>query len=219
MIEPRHISILKEIALNGGTERFVKLSTFEVGRKIGISQQSASRWLKEITALSLIERRKSGREIYVKITKKGIYALKREFYIYIDIFKAPKPISIKGNVISGIGEGKYYVMKHGYRTQIIDKLFFDPYPGTLNVKVEPIYEQEIEKLRNKKGIIIDGFIEDGRKYGKVFSFFCIINGYPGALIIPEMSNYANIVEIIADTSLREKIKLRDESRVSVDIYI
>ena len=58
-------------------------------------------------------------------------------------------IVLEGEVISGLYEGAYYISKNGYRTQIIEKLGFDPYPGTLNLKLK---DEEIEqRKRIEKG--------------------------------------------------------------------
>ncbi|NPA74792.1 MAG: DUF120 domain-containing protein [Euryarchaeota archaeon] len=219
MIEPRHILILKEIAMLGGAERFVKISTAELGRRMGISQQSASRWVKELCEHRLIERRKSGREMYLKLNRSGMEILKRELFVYYHIFGPPETITLVGEVITGLGEGKYYIMKHGYRTQIENKLMFTPFPGTLNVKVHPAYKENILEMRRRDGIKIEGFVENGRRYGNVIAYFCTINDYPAAVIIPEMSHYTDVVEIIADVNLREKIKLEDGSEVKIEVLL
>ncbi len=121
--------------------------------------------------------------------------------------------------MSGLGEGRYYVMREGYRRQIREKLFFDPYPGTLNVKVYPTYRKKVAELREGDCVMLRGFTEGGKTFGRVKAFHATVNGYPGALIIPEMSHYRDVIEIIADVSLREKFGLRDGDEVEIRVYL
>ncbi len=211
--------LLRELALRGAMDRYVIISTKDVGKRIGISQQSASRWLSELETEGLIRRERFGKNMKVKITPAGINILKRIYYEYSAIFGIPKIIKLKGTVISGLGEGRYYIMKEGYRSQIREKLMFDPYPGTLNIKVYPNYVDNARNLREANDIILKGFVENGRKFGDVRAFFATIEGYMGALIIPEMSHYKDIVEIIADVSLREKFRLKDGDEVEINVYL
>ena len=51
-------------------------------------------------------------------------------------------IEFRRKIVSGMGEGAYYMSLKGYRNQFIEKLGYEPYPGTLNVKlVDQIFMQ------------------------------------------------------------------------------
>ncbi len=218
MIDPRMISALKQIALYGGINNFVEVSTSRLGKDLGISQQSASRRIRLLEAQSFIEIRRFGKKIWVKLTKKGIDLLKREAMDYRRIFEITEKIEITGEVISGLGEGKYYITKEGYFNQIKEKLFFEPYPGTLNVRVYARDIEKVEILHNLPGILIKGFVSEGRTFGNVKAFLCTINGKDAALIIPERSHYTDVVEIIADKCLRKELNLEDGSIVDIVIF-
>jgi riboflavin kinase len=58
----------------------------------------------------------------------------------------PPSVTLEGTVFTGLGEGAYYVTKEHYRQQIVEKLGFEPYPGTLNLKLSSDYD--IKTVRN-----------------------------------------------------------------------
>jgi len=218
MIKPNLLQALKILALEGANKDFIEMTTAELGNLLGISQQSASRRLREMLKEELIEERRFGKKIWIRITKKGMDLLKKEAIEYRRIFEVAEGIEITGEVISGLGEGKYYIMKEGYYNQIKEKLFFEPYPGTLNVRV---YAKDIEKvdlLKSLPGICIKGFVSEGRTFGNVKAFLCMINGKDAALIIPERSHYKDVVEVIADKNLREELNLKDGSIVDIVVF-
>ncbi len=218
MIKPQLLHALKHLALLGANRDFVEIHTSQLGKILGISQQSASRRLREMLNDGLVEERRFGKKIWVKITKKGMDLLKKEAIDYRRIFEVAEGIELTGEVISGLGEGKYYIMKKGYFNQIKEKLFFEPYPGTLNIRVYAKDIDKVELLKNLPGICIKGFVSEGRTFGNVKAFLCMINGKDAALIMPERSHYKDVVEIIADKNLREELKLKDGSIVDIVVF-
>jgi riboflavin kinase len=218
MIDPKIVSALKQLALYGGNKEFVEISTAKLGKDLGISQQSASRRVRLLEDKGFIEIKRFGRKIWVKITKNGMDLLKREALDYRRIFEVAEKIEITGEVISGLGEGKYYIMKEGYFNQIKEKLFFEPYPGTLNIKVYARDIEKVEMLQELPGILIKGFISEGRTFGNVKAFLCTINGKDAALIIPERSHYRDVVEIISNKRLRKELDLEDGAIVDIVIF-
>jgi len=219
MISPDLIRILKLLALHNAHKNFIEITTKKVGEECGFSQQTASRKLKELVDLELLKVRKSGKRIAVKLTKRGADLLKREFIDYQKIFELNEYVEITGEVVSGLGEGKYYIMKEGYYRQIKEKLFFEPYPGTLNIRVYPKDIHKVETLKNLPGICIKGFVSEGRTFGNVRAFLCTINGRDGAVIIPERSHYTDIIEVIAEKNLREELNLEDGTPVEVVVFL
>ncbi len=218
MINPNLLQALKNLALEGAMENFIEISTKRFGEALGISQQSASRRIRELRDEDLVEVRKFGKRIWIKLTKKGVDVLKREAMDYRRLFEIAKNIEITGEVVSGLGEGKYYIMKDGYFNQIKEKLFFEPYPGTLNVRVYARDMEKVEMLHTIPGILIKGFVSEGRTFGNVKAFLCTINDKDAAVIIPERSHYSDIIEVISDKNLREELKLEDGSIVDIIIF-
>ncbi len=219
MIDFRHIYMLKEIALIGGKDKFVEISTSKIGEKMGISQQTASRWITELFNMDLVQKKRSGRKIAVKITRKGMDILRRESFDYRRIFESPEYIELTGEVITGLGEGRYYITRKGYYNQIKEKLFFEPYPGTLNVRIYPGDLDKVNFLRSLPGISLKGFVSQGRTFGNVKAFLSTINGVEAALIMPDRSHYTDVIEVISRDNLRKKLKLEDGSTVDIVVYL
>ena len=219
MIDFRHIYMLKEIALIGGKDKFVEISTSKIGEKMGISQQTASRWITELFNMGLVQKKRSGRKIAVKITREGMDILRRESFDYRRIFESPEYIELTGEVITGLGEGRYYITRKEYYNQIKEKLFFEPYPGTLNVRIYPGDLDKVDFLRSLPGISLKGFVSQGRTFGNVKAFLCTINGVEAALIMPDRSHYTDVIEVISRDNLRKKLMLEDGSTVDIVVYL
>ncbi|MCD6331491.1 MAG: DUF120 domain-containing protein [Thermoplasmata archaeon] len=115
-----------------------------------------------------------------------------------------------GIVISGKGEGRKYVLLDGYKKQFKEKLGIEPFPGTLNLKVE---KEVVNDLKKTNGIEIKGFSGD-KEYGNVKAFPIKFKKEKAFLILPEKSNYEDVVEIIAEENLRDKYNLKDGDKVS-----
>ncbi len=219
MISPEDIYLLKILALRGASKDFVELTTGELGTELGVSQQTASRRLKKLREMKFVDVRRFGKRFALKLTKRGLDLLKREFIDYQRIFEFSEYLELTGEVVSGLGEGRYYIMKEGYYRQIKEKLFFAPYPGTLNVKVYPKDMQKVETLKNIPGICIKGFVYEGRTFGDVKAFLCTINGKDAAVIIPERTHYSDIIEVIAEKNLREELGLQDGDPVEIVVFL
>ncbi|ALU11346.1 riboflavin kinase [Ignicoccus islandicus DSM 13165] len=131
-----------------------------------------------------------------------------------------KKVSLKGIVVSGSGEGRYFLSLEGYRSQIRNRLGFDPYPGTLNVLLDPESMERKFLLLTRPPIILKGFRKDDRTFGEVLAYPARINGlWPAALVIPLRTHHPpSIIEIISPYKLREKLELKNGDYVAIEIY-
>lgn len=118
---------------------------------------------------------------------------------------------ILGKVTSGLGTGQRYISLEGYRSQLQQKLGFDPFPGTLNLRLkDPLF------LPAEEAILIKGFINAGRSYGSCKCYPCKVGARRCAIIRPDRSAYPlSLIEIIAPVSLRESMNLKDGDVVEV----
>ena len=120
-------------------------------------------------------------------------------------------VRVRGKVAPGLGEGKYYISREGYRRQFSEKLGFEPSPGTLNLKL-----QEPFTLHDSDYIEIEGFSEEGRSFGGCICRPVRIGGIRGAIVRPERTGYpSTLLELIAPVKLREALGLSDGDEVEV----
>src|SRR5207245_805093 len=70
-LKPYHVETLKAIALLGGTKEYVNLSSGELGKLIGVSQQSASQRILELIREGLVARDLATRRQRIRLTPRG----------------------------------------------------------------------------------------------------------------------------------------------------
>lgn len=118
-------------------------------------------------------------------------------------------MEIKGTVVSGVGDGKWYVEK--YLPYFEQTLGFTCYPGTLNMKV-----QKAPDFNGAKKISITPAEND---LVAVDCYLVLINGvYDGAVVIPRITRHGKeIIELIAAVNLREELKLKDGDEVACEL--
>lgn len=214
------LEVLKQLALMNASKRVLKISSKELADRINQSLQTAARKLKELEVNELIERTLTKDGQFIVITEKGKKKLYKEYLDYKKIFENGETFVIRGKVFSGVGEGRYYVSLEGYRKQFKEKLGFDPYPGTLNLKIpkEQLYFRH--KLDDEEGILIKGFKTPDRTFGDVKAFKCRVNGIEGAIVLPKRTHYPpDVLEIIAPVKIREVAKIKDGDLVEVEVFL
>jgi riboflavin kinase len=218
----RHLFTLLKLAEMGAHRRIAKISTEYLAEKLGMSQQTASRHLIELDKMKWIKRTITPEGCLIKISEVGAKELKRLYSNLRSLIEAvyPPSITLEGTVFTGLGEGAYYVTREPYRRQFMEKLGFDPYPGTLNLRLTTDYDVKTRsELEVYPAVEIKGFKSENRTYGNVKCYPAIIeNKVKGALISALRGHYdTSVVEIIASTFLRKKLKLKDGHKVKVEV--
>src|SRR5207245_2909814 len=143
-----------------------------------------------------------------------VEVLRAEFADYRALFQAGERVRIRGRVVAGLGEGRYYISREGYRKAFSRLLGFDPFPGTLNVEVEPIDREKVQEVRDLSGILIPEFQSEGRTFGAVKCFRAEIGGLEAAAIFPLRSHHVNVLEVISPHHLRQALTLADGADVA-----
>lgn len=122
---------------------------------------------------------------------------------------------IKARVYTGTGEGEKFVKLPWVKKQIIEKVGFEPYHGTLNVRLAPEdvkIKRKLMKMPSISIIPITGFYP-----GKCFKATFMSN-QECAIVIPQVPRYPlNLIEIVAPINLRTKFKLKDGDTVEAQI--
>jgi len=218
----RLVYVLLKLAEMGAHRRTAKISTEYLAGKLGISQQTSSRYLIELDNKGWVERTITPEGSLIRITEDGVKELQKLYLNLRFLMEAayPPSITLEGTVFTGLGEGAYYVSKEHYRKQFIEKLGFDPYPGTLNLKLTTDYDIKTRaELEAYPAIEIEGFTDEDRTFGHVKCYPLIIeNKTKGALISALRSHYdSSVLEIIAPNYLRKQLNLKDGHKVKVEI--
>jgi riboflavin kinase len=219
----QHILTLSYLLSKGAKHNYIAITTSALGKSIQKSQQSASKHLLELEENQFIERIVSGRNTSVKITDKGFSEMvKLSTILQKSLNSFPSHVEIKGTLVSGMGEGAYYMGLKGYTKQFKSKIGYVPFPGTLNVRIDQkIHQEAIKQFETLNGIKIKSFSDGKRTYGWVKCFPAKLNNSVNCdLILLERTHHDNsVIELISKTCLRKTAKLKDNAKISIKIPI
>ncbi len=211
-------AMLLYLAKKSESKKQVEISTLAIAQEVGLSQQSVSRKLKEYEEQGLITRAVHGQGITITLTDKALKLLREYQNILTHYFKTQQNVSLKGIVIAGLGEGKYYMSLEGYKTQFKERLGYIPFEGTLNLTVQPgQLEQFIAVLPSLR---IEGFSTPQRTFGGLLAYPVTITlgskKTLAHLIMPERTVHTKAVaEIICPIHLRKVWKFNNGAVVSL----
>ncbi|MCS5528705.1 MAG: CTP-dependent riboflavin kinase [Nitrosopumilus sp.] len=219
----QHLLTLSYLLSKGAKYNYVTTTTTSLGKNIQKSQQAASKHLLELEQNKFITRIINGRNISVKITSKGFSEMvKLSSILQKSLDSSPSYVELKGILVSGMGEGAYYMGLKGYTKQFKSKIGYVPFPGTLNVRLDQkIHQESIKQFETLDGIKITSFSDGKRTYGWVKCFPAKLNNSINCeLIMLERTHHDDsVIELISKTCLRKNTKLKDGSKVSIKIEI
>jgi riboflavin kinase len=219
MIPPEDKEILKQLAKLGALHDYVTTSSGELAERISVSQQTASRKILELLEAGLITRRLGTRKQLIRLSPAGVDLLRKEFAEYKALFAGGERVTVSGRVVTGLGEGKYYISREGYQKAFKDLLGFQPFPGTLNVEVEPLDREKMVDLKEMGGLLVKEFQSEGRTFGAVKVFPAEVEGLECAAIFPLRSHHTSVLEVISPYHLREKLDLKDGRELSIVVKV
>jgi riboflavin kinase len=151
----------------------------------------------------------------VRVSEAGVEVLRREYTEYHTLFDRPSKVIVKGTVMTGLGEGKYYIGQEGYLRQFSELLGFPPMHGTLNLSLDGDGMNQLARLREAADMVAAGFEEEGRTFGAVKCVPCKVRGVEAAVIIPIRTHHRNVMELISEHHLRDRFGLEDGDEVEV----
>jgi riboflavin kinase len=196
----------------------IAINTSILAKELGISQQSASRYLIILEREGYIVRRrvKNGEE--VTLTEKSFDELKDQFNTLQYILSSSKEIPVEGILFTGLGEGSYYISRDGYVKKIREFLNFLPFPGTLNIRLMDNFSSFSSILNSLPGFEVEPFEQDGRKFGAIKLLKATMFNSKVGVVLPERTHYERVLEIISPENLREKYELKDGDKITLTIH-
>jgi riboflavin kinase, archaea type len=222
---PADVEALKQLALLGALDDPIELASAEFATLLDLSQQTASRRLIELTESGLLHREMGIRKQRIRITEEGRAVLQAEHMLYARLFEKTDAITLSGIVKTGLGEGRYYLSRPGYRTQFQKYLGWEPYPGTLNLELSGPEANKLRFLRKNPVYAIEAFQAEGRTFGGVTchpAHVSLSTASKGpaidcAAILPHRSHYTTTIELIAPVRLRDALPCNDGQRLEVTV--
>ncbi|NLE05494.1 MAG: CTP-dependent riboflavin kinase [Crenarchaeota archaeon] len=216
-----YLYTLLKLTEMGAHRRITKVSTQYLADKLGTSQQTASRNLIELESKGWIKRNITHDGCLIKIESTGTIELQKLYNNLRALMENinPPAVTLEGIVFTGLGEGAYYITKEHYRKQFQSKLGFDPYPGTLNLRLISDYDKKSRtELETYPAIEVQGFKNEDRTFGLVKCYPVIIeNKAKGALLSALRTHYdVSVLEIIAPICLRKHLNLKDGNKVKIE---
>lgn len=177
----------------------------------------------------------------VRVTQRGFEELERLSSV-LSASIAPTDsanlarITLSGVLVSGMGEGAYYMTLDGYTRQFRSKVGYVPFPGTLNVRLSGRRHMEaVRRIKSERvGRMIDSFSDGRRTYGWAVCYPALLRAGPAAaddgatgsktaevkcdLITLERTHHDDsIIELISAVCIREATMISDGSDVTIEI--
>lgn len=219
------LATLKELAKRNALKQEIKISNSEIAEELAISTQTASRRLRKLGNVGLISRQPVNDGQLVSIEPEGREMLRQEYKIYRSFFgsRPQQDITLSGHVVEGMKEAKHYLSLSGYRIQFVEKLGYEPYPGTLNVRLDDSAIRKRAQLNDVEPISISEWEDEERTYGSAECYPANLKSESGSfdpvhLIVPDRTHHdEDEIELLAPECLREKLGLETNDNVTVSI--
>jgi riboflavin kinase len=222
-IKSEYIITLAKLLLKGAKDNFIEFTSTDIGIEINKSQQAASKIILELQEMKYVERIKKGHGYMIRVTEEGLSSVKKmSEFLKMALNSSPGNIHFNGILVSGMGEGKYYMSLEGYRKQFKKKIGYIPYPGTLNIRIfDPLSLENREKIERFGYQFIDGFSDSERTYGWVKCYSAIMNDnvdiQSDLLILERTHHDKNMLEIIAPVNIKQLMGLKNGDNVKVTL--
>jgi riboflavin kinase len=105
-----------------------------------------------------------------------------------------------------------------YRAQFRTLLGFEPFPGTLNLRLSSASRDLKKKVDGLDWTRIRGFVQENRTFGEARVLPCRIREIPCAIIVPGRTHYPDdVIEVISPRELRKDLNLSDGDLVTLEV--
>jgi riboflavin kinase len=124
-------------------------------------------------------------------------------------------ISLPGTIVSGLGEGAYFMALPWVRDAVDQALGFEPYPGTLNVRLA---DREARlawrEIRERPALRLAPPPPD--TCGGWLIPLVVAPGVRAAVVVPDVTRHAeDVLEVIAAVHVRSRLGLEEGDPVTL----
>ncbi|MFW9870248.1 MAG: DUF120 domain-containing protein [Candidatus Thorarchaeota archaeon] len=217
MVIPDIWFTLYTLANKGAIHNKTILTTRELGQILNVSQQTASRRIAQCVEEGYVSRIHTAEGMLLQITDRGRNELLQILTNLEIAFTPPEDeIVIEGRIVTGLGEGAYYV--EIYSSKLRSALGFKPHLGTLNVKiVDEESRKAISRMKNTTPLVVRGFSYKGRTFGDVICYRVKVNKkIEAAIVIAQRTHHSEeILEVVAPVNIRNTLNLSDDDEITL----
>ncbi len=214
------LEVLKHLGARGGLDTRVKVSCSDLAETLDTSDQTVSRRLQSLENSDAVEREIVADGQWITITEDGETVLRKEYESYRRIFEETTKLELTGEIVSGMGEGSYYIGLEGYQRQFRDRLGYEPFEGTLNVELTEESTRRRSALDDNEGILIEEWENEERTFGAATCYPASIEGQEAHVIYPHRTHYPDdMLEVIAPVKLFDELDLEHGDDVTVEVEL
>ncbi|NDR57921.1 DUF120 domain-containing protein [Aliiruegeria sabulilitoris] len=129
--------------------------------------------------------------------------------------------TIRGTISSGLGRGQYFTQLVWVRSQLIESLGFDPFPGTFNlVPIDLVDVVTWIRLRGTPGVRIKNPGNGTNDHDARCYPVTVDHLVDAVIVLPEVGSYPEAqIEIIAPVCLREQLGKGDGECVVIEFTV
>ena len=130
-----------------------------------------------------------------------------------------KTWELTGRVVSGVDKASFFTQLDWVQKQCMEKLGFRPYPGTLNLNMDALGENQstLQELWKEKGAKL---IPPDPNFCAATILPVYLGGVKGAIVVPAQDvnvHGKEIIEVLAPLRLRDSLELKDGDLVTLVI--
>ena len=219
-LDPKLLNIIITLLKNGIRNDFTLIDEIKIKE---LFKYSLRDFLQDADKLipKYLEKKENSKGLKLRITSETEKSL-RSLLIDLQTIFFGFPSQIRGLLMTGLGEGNYYIALPEYTKQFKKLLGWEPFPGTLNLRLTTHSDVEgFQRLINSPSHLINGFKHEERTFGEVLLWKCEIQHFTGeiiegAVIRPVRTHHNHqTIELIAPYNLRNKLDLKDEDTLIV----
>ncbi|MBP1748990.1 MAG: riboflavin kinase [Deltaproteobacteria bacterium] len=124
-------------------------------------------------------------------------------------------LKVTGTVMSGLGESASFLSLKWVNDQVVEKLSFSPYCGTLNIDIgESTIQKKLKEHAEKRIIPVE------KEFCEALIFDAMITGgHRCGVILPLVPDYpVNVLEIVAPVHLKQALAIDDGAKIELEVY-